>query len=80
MLRFLYRSRKLILLITVAILITLVINFLIISLMGNTANSNNNEDEDRTLPARGTIHVRGLEIYGGDIITADSGNIYLDWV
>ena len=78
-LRFLYRSRKLILLITVAILITLVINFLIISLMGNTANSNNNEDEDRTLPARGTIHVRGLEIYGGDIITADSGNIYLDW-
>ena len=78
-LRFLYRSRKLILLIAVAILITLVLNFLIISLMGNTANSNDNDDEDRTLPARGTIHVRGLEIYGGDIITADSGNIYLDW-
>lgn len=78
-LRFLYRSRKLLLLIAVVVLITLLFNFLIGSWIGNNANPNNNDDEDRTIPARGTIHVRGLEIYGGDIITADSGNIYLDW-
>jgi hypothetical protein len=79
-LRFLYRSRKLILLIAVIVLITLVFNFLIFSWIGNNADSNNNnEDEDRTIPARGTIDVRGLEIYGGDIITADSGSVYLYW-
>ena len=61
-------------------LITLVFNFLIFSWIGNNADSNNNnEDEDRTIPARGAIDVRGLEIYGGDIITADSGSVYLDW-
>jgi hypothetical protein len=81
--RFLYSSRKIILLVLVVVLVTLVFSFLMAPLVNNDVSNNagdgaNNEINDRTIPTAGTIYVRGLEIYGGDVKSA-SGNVYLDW-
>lgn len=56
-------------------LVTLVFNFSIAFWVNNDAN---NDANDRTIPTTGTISVRGLEIYGGDM-KSDSGKDYIDW-
>jgi hypothetical protein len=77
--RFLYRSRKTILLIIVVVLVTLVFNFLVASWFNNGANNNgNNGVNDQTVPTTGTLYVSGLEIFGGDI-ESNSGNDFIDW-
>ena len=81
--RFLYRSRKIILLILVVVLVTLVFSFLMAPLVNNDASNNanngaNDEINDRTIPTTGTIYVSGLEIYGGDI-KSESEKVYVDW-
>jgi hypothetical protein len=76
--RFLYNSRKVILLIIVVVLVTLLFNFLIASWVNTDGNDGNDEVDDRTIPTTGTLYVRGLEIYGGDI-KSESGNVYIDW-
>jgi hypothetical protein len=91
--RFLYRSRKIILLVVVVVLVTLVFNFLAASWFNNGASNNGNNgananDEindqtndqvnDQTIPTKGTLYVSGLEIYGGDT-ESESGNVYIDW-
>jgi hypothetical protein len=75
--RSLYRSRKTLLLVVAAILVTFVFSFLIASWFNNSALAPNG-DQNRTIPATGTINVRGLEIYGGDI-KSESGKVYVDW-
>ena len=54
----------------------LILNFLIAFWVNNGAN---NDVNDRTISTTGTITVRGLEIYGGDIKTGSSGKAYIDW-
>jgi hypothetical protein len=54
----------------------LIFNFLIAFWVNNGAN---NDVNDRTISTTGTITVRGLEIYGGDIKTGSSGKDYIDW-
>ena len=54
----------------------LILNFLIAFWVNNGAN---NDVNDRTISTTGTITVRGLEIYGGDIKTGSSGKAYVDW-
>ena len=76
--RFLYNSRKIVLLIAVVVLVTLLLNFLIASLVNNDANEGNDEMNDGTIATTGTIYVRGLELYGGDI-KSESGKVYIDW-
>ena len=75
--RFLYRSRKIILLVIAVVLVTLIFSFLIASWFSNSDYAPNGED-DRTIPTTGTIKVSGLEIYGGDI-KSESGKVYVDW-
>jgi hypothetical protein len=65
-------------LIIVVVLVTLLFNFLIASLANNDANDENEEVNDRIIPTTGTIYVRGLELYGGDI-KSESGKVYIDW-
>lgn len=74
--RVLYRSRKIILLVLAVVLATLIFNFLIAFWLGNDAN---NDVNDRTISTTGTIYVRGLDIYGGDIKTGSSGKTYITW-
>jgi len=81
--RFLYSSRKTILLILVVVLVTLVFSFLMAPLVNNDASNNagngaNDEINDRTIPTTGTIYVKDLEIYGGDT-KSESGKVYIDW-
>ena len=84
--RFLFNSRKIVLLIIIVVLVTLFFNFLIASWFNNNTNVNNNEindeidDEikDRSISTTGTIYVRDLELYGGDI-KSNSGEEYIDW-
>ena len=87
--RFLYRSRKIILLVVVVVLVTLVFNFLAASWFNNGASNNgnnganandeiNDQTNDQTIPTKGTLYVSGLDIYGGDT-ESDSGNVYIDW-
>ena len=57
-------------------LATLIFNFLIAFWLDNDAN---NDVNDRTISTTGTIYVRGLEIYGGDIKAGSSGKAYIDW-
>jgi hypothetical protein len=73
--RFLLNSRKIILLIFAIVLITLLFNFLIASWVNNNTN---NETNDRTISTTGSIYVRGLELYGGDI-KSESGHEHIDW-
>lgn len=80
---FLYRSRKIFLLVIVVVLVTLVFNFLIASWVNNDANNNANNGankgvNEQTVPTTGTIYAIGLEIYGGDI-KSESGKDYIDW-
>jgi len=58
------------------VLAILILNFLIAFWVNNGAN---NDVNDRTISTTGTITVRGLEIYGGDIKTGSSGKAYVDW-
>jgi hypothetical protein len=76
-LRFLYRYRKIILLIAVVVLITLIFNFLIVAWFINGDDGTNGED-DRTITSSGTITVQGIEIYGGDV-TVEAEKVYIDW-
>jgi hypothetical protein len=63
----------------VVVLVTLIFNFLMASWVHNAANNGENNDaNDQTIPTTGTISVRGLEIYGGDI-KSDKGKTYIDW-
>jgi hypothetical protein len=64
-------------LVVAVVLVTFVFSFLLASWFSNSAFAPNG-DENRTIPATGTIHVRGLEIYGGNI-TSESGKVYVDW-
>jgi hypothetical protein len=73
--RFLNRSKKVVLLVIVVVLVTLTFNFLIASWVNNGAN--NGEDEP-TIPTTGTMYVRGLEIYGGDL-KSEFEKVYIDW-
>ena len=57
-------------------LATLFFNFLIAFWLDNDAN---NDVNDRTITTTGTIYVRGLDIYGGDITTESSGKTYIAW-
>jgi len=57
--------------------VTFIFSFLIASWFSNSAFEPNG-DENRTLPTTGTIHVRGLEIYGGNV-TSESGRVYVNW-
>lgn len=76
---FLYRKRKVILLVMVVVLVTLIFNFLMTLWVNNAANKGEDNDaNDQAIPTTGTIHVRGLEIYGGDI-KSDKGKTYIDW-
>jgi len=68
--RFLFRSRKTVLLVVAVALVTLIFSFLLFSSL--------NVPSDQTIPTTGTIYVRGLEIYGGDI-TTEGENVYVDW-
>jgi hypothetical protein len=77
-LRFLLDSKKVFLLIIVVVLLTLLFNFLIASWVNNNANVGNEETNDRTISTTGSIYVRGLELYGGDI-KSESGREYIDW-
>jgi hypothetical protein len=66
-------------LIIVVVLVTLLFNFLIGSWVNNDANNGaNNNVNGQTVSTTGTIHVSGLEIYGGDI-KSEVGNDYIDW-
>jgi hypothetical protein len=59
-------------------LLTLVSSY-IIALWFNNSPEAPNIPEDRTIPTTGTITVQGLEIYGGDIKSGQSGKVYVDW-
>jgi hypothetical protein len=76
--RFLYHSRKTVILVVAVVLLTLVFSYLIAPWFSSTAEPPN-FPEDRNIPTTGTIYVRGLEIYGGDIKSEQSGNVYVDW-
>lgn len=77
---FLYRKRKVILLVMVVVLVTLIFNFLMALWVNNAANNGENNDaNDQSIPTTGTIYVRGLEIYGGDIKSGSSGKTYIAW-
>jgi hypothetical protein len=75
MARFLYNSRKLVLLAVAVVLVILVLNFLILSLW---TNNSDNSVEDRTVSTRGTITVQDLEIYGEDV-KVEGENVFIDW-
>jgi hypothetical protein len=83
--RALYRSRKLIFLVLVVVLVTLIFNFIMASSVNNNANNPNNpynpnnDIKNRTISTTGGFHVQGLEIYGGDVKAEPSGKIYIDW-
>jgi hypothetical protein len=86
-LRFFYQYRKLILLIAVVVSITLIFSFLLFAWFsdsGYVPNSDGdgdyvpNSEYDRNVSTTGTITVKGLEIYGGDV-TVESENVYIDW-
>jgi hypothetical protein len=63
----------------VIVLVTLISNFSMSFWINNAANnSENNDANDQTVSTTGTIHVRGLEIFGGDI-KSESGKVYIDW-
>jgi hypothetical protein len=77
--RFLYRSRKTVLLVAAVVLLTLVFSFLLAPWFSNDGNGvPDSGDEDRTISTAGTLHVEGLEIYGGDV-TVESEKVYIDW-
>jgi hypothetical protein len=77
--RFLYRSRKTVILVVAVVLLTLVFSYLIAPWFSNSAEPPNGP-EDRTIPTTGTIRVQGLEIYGGDIkYDPETERIYVDW-
>jgi hypothetical protein len=77
--RFLYRSRKTILLVAAVVLLTLLFAFIVVSLFSNSDFSPSG-DYDRTLPTTGRITLEGLEIYGGDVkYDLKSGAFYVDW-
>jgi hypothetical protein len=76
-LRFFYQYRKLILLIAVVVSITLIFSFLLFAWFSNSDYAPNTE-YDRTVSTSGTITVRGLEIYGGDV-KVESEKVYIDW-
>jgi hypothetical protein len=72
--RFLYRSRKMVLLIAAIALVTTIFIYLIFLYSWFTVPI----EQERDIPTTGTIYVRGLEIYGGDI-KSNRGNITVDW-
>ena len=76
-LRFLYRNKKIVLLIAVVVLITVVFNFLIGAFFFGNNDGTNGED-DRTISTTGEISVKGLVIYGGDT-EAEGNKVYIDW-
>jgi hypothetical protein len=77
--RFLYGSRKTVLLVTAVFLVTLVFSFLIATWFSSDPYTPNDE-YDRNVPTTGTIKVQGLEIYGGDIkYDPGSDTVYVDW-
>lgn len=73
--RFLYNSRKIVLLVIAVVLVTLVFNFLILS---SWKNNNDNGVDDRTVATRGTITVQDLEIYGEDV-KVEGEIVFIDW-
>jgi hypothetical protein len=75
--RFLYRSRKTVLLVIVVVLATLIFSFLIAPWFSNSDHAPNGDD-DRTISTTGKLLVEGLEIYGGDV-TSESDKVYIDW-
>ena len=79
---FLYRSRKMVLLVVAVAALTLIFSFLIAPWFnngnGNGKDESADENNDRTISTVGTLHVEGLEIYGGDV-TVQSGKVYIDW-
>lgn len=77
--RFLYSSRKTVLLVTAVFLVTLIFSFLIATWFSSDSYAPNDE-YDRNVPTTGTIKVQGLEIYGGDIkYDPGSDTVYVDW-
>jgi len=75
--RFLYRSRKTIRLVTVIFFAALIFNVLIVFWINNNANNYTNDNENN-IPAKGTIYVKDLEIYGENI-KSEAGKLYVDW-
>jgi hypothetical protein len=79
--RFLFNSRKIVFLVIIVVLVTLFFNFLIASWFNNNTNVGNemnDEIKDRSISTTGTIYVRDLELYGGDI-KSNAGEEYIDW-
>jgi hypothetical protein len=74
--RFLYRSRKIVVLVIAVVLVTLVFSYLIAPWSSNSFAPN--DEYNRTISTTGKLEVKGLEIYGGDV-TSDSGKVYIDW-
>ena len=69
-LRFLYGSRKTILLIVIVAVATIIISSLVAVWLSRTYNL--------SVPSLGTIYVTGVEVYGGDLRT-QNGLVSIDW-
>ncbi len=67
---FLYKSRRTLLLIVIVVAVTIVSNTVIALWLSSSY--------DLTVPSVGTIHVIGVEAYGGDLKSAE-GVPYVDW-
>lgn len=76
--RFLYGSRKTVFLVVAVVLLTLIFSFLLSPWLNNSVNTPNG-DQDRTISTTGALHVEGLEIYGGDVLSEGSENVSIDW-
>lgn len=71
--RFFRRSKRTLLLVIVAVSITLFFSLLIALRFIDSQKEN-----EQSLSNNGTIDIRGVEIYGGDIKSKD-GKLYIDW-
>jgi len=85
--RFLYRSRRILLSITIVILIAIVLNSLPVSWLSGDGNKvadsqfnrdTQTNDSNSTVSTTGALNVKGLEVYGGDL-KSHLGKAYLDW-
>ena len=85
--RFLYRSRKIIISVSIVVLLTIVISSLLVSwFSGNENKAADNlpksytqtNDGNSIISTTGTLYLEGLEIYGGDLKT-QLGKPYIDW-
>jgi hypothetical protein len=74
---FLCHYRKTVLLVIGVVLLTLVLSYLIAPWFSKVDGVPNGDD-DRTISTTGTLHVKDLEIYGGNV-TAESGKVHIDW-